>query len=211
MRYLRLLLMLMALGLGLSSVAWGQGYGNDHDINGTELRNFDGFLDSHPSIQNDLRRDPGWPTIPDTWPSTRNSANFWRGIRVYAKKSVKIRDASCAPNGVGTEGKIAGKNGGIGTGTATGIAGREDGAMVTMIAMTVVGPIKTVIVIADVIGTNGLTGTETVIVKSSADRSREAGSPAFFSCKMSDFRQPGQSLAPARCLRFASTYSEYGG
>jgi hypothetical protein len=53
----RLMFLAIVLGAGLSSLAWGQVA--DHNISGTELRNFDGFLDSHPSIQRDLNQNPG--------------------------------------------------------------------------------------------------------------------------------------------------------
>jgi len=60
MKTLRNLFLAILLGAGLSSLAWGQSFRwNDNDINGTELRNFDGFLDSHPVIDRELSRNPG--------------------------------------------------------------------------------------------------------------------------------------------------------
>ena len=59
MKTARNLFLAMLLAAGLSSVAWGQSdRGDDNEINGTELRNFDGFLDSHPWIESDLNRNP---------------------------------------------------------------------------------------------------------------------------------------------------------
>ena len=53
----RLMFLAIVLGAALSSPAWGQVA--DRDISGTELCNFDGFLDSHSSIQRDLNQNPG--------------------------------------------------------------------------------------------------------------------------------------------------------
>jgi hypothetical protein len=58
----RLMFLAIVLGAALSSPAWGQVA--DRDISGTELRNFDGFLDSHPSIQRDLNQNPGLAANP---------------------------------------------------------------------------------------------------------------------------------------------------
>jgi hypothetical protein len=51
-------LLTMALAAGFCSVAAAQTYW-DNDVNRPELRNFDGFLDSHPYIANEVGRDPG--------------------------------------------------------------------------------------------------------------------------------------------------------
>lgn len=54
------------LGASLSSLAWGQSYRwDDNDINRTELRNFDRFLDSHPAIERDLRMNPALAQNPE--------------------------------------------------------------------------------------------------------------------------------------------------
>lgn len=58
MNALRTTLLTLALAAGFTSLAAAQPYW-DNDVNATELRNFDGFLDSHPYIASDLRRDPG--------------------------------------------------------------------------------------------------------------------------------------------------------
>lgn len=59
MKTVRNFFLAILLGAGLSSVAWGQSYRwDDNDINATELRNFDGFLDSHPWVESDLSRNP---------------------------------------------------------------------------------------------------------------------------------------------------------
>ena len=47
----------LAMTLGISSAASAELW--DNDINGRELRNFDGFLDSHSWVQRDLNSDPG--------------------------------------------------------------------------------------------------------------------------------------------------------
>ena len=47
MKMLRMILLGMALAAGLTAVAAAQTY-RDNDVNRTELRNFDGFLDAHP-------------------------------------------------------------------------------------------------------------------------------------------------------------------
>ncbi|MBZ5719574.1 MAG: hypothetical protein LAO03_04255 [Acidobacteriia bacterium] len=61
-KYFRTMLVAVLLGGGLTSLAWGQEWrvrNGDGDINGTELRNFDEFLDSHSAIQSELSRNPG--------------------------------------------------------------------------------------------------------------------------------------------------------
>ena len=59
----RFMFLAIVLGAALSSPAWGQVVA-DRDISGTELRNFDGFLDSHPSIRRDLNQSPGLAANP---------------------------------------------------------------------------------------------------------------------------------------------------
>ena len=60
MKALRNLFLAILLGAGFTSLASAQSYRwDDHDINRTELRNFDGFLDAHPAIDRELSLNPG--------------------------------------------------------------------------------------------------------------------------------------------------------
>ena len=86
MKTLRNLFLMILLGAGLSSLAWGQSYRwDDNDINATELRNFDRFLDSHPAVERELRSNPGL---------ARNPAYLWRHpeLRQFIARHPGVRE-----------------------------------------------------------------------------------------------------------------------
>ena len=88
MKMLRMILLGMALAAGLTAVAAAQTY-RDNDVNRTELRNFDGFLDAHPYIAKEVSRDPGLlrnPGYRARHPELRGFLASHPGVREEARK-----------------------------------------------------------------------------------------------------------------------------
>lgn len=89
MKTLRMTLLTLALAAGFTSLAAAQPYWNN-DVNTTELRNFDGFLDLHRYIASDLRRDPGLLRSPEyikRHPELRGFLASHPGVREEAREN----------------------------------------------------------------------------------------------------------------------------
>jgi hypothetical protein len=89
MKTLRMALLMMALAAGFTTVAAAQGYW-DNDVTAGELRNFDGFLDSHPAIANEVQRDPGLlrnPAYVARHPELREFLATHPGVREEAREN----------------------------------------------------------------------------------------------------------------------------